>query len=77
MVIVYLALGIASGLIAATVALLTGSGLLLAMIAYLLAGVFGIIIGVTWLIIKSLSCSGKSVERNSLSVSDSLGYHAR
>ncbi len=48
MFIVYIAFGMASGLIALTVALLSGVGLLAAFGAYVLAGMVGMVAGLVW-----------------------------
>ncbi len=46
MIIVYIAFGIASGMIAASVALWTGAGLFSAFVAYIIAGMVGMAAGV-------------------------------
>ncbi len=51
MFIAYIALGIASGFIAAIVTLLAGSGFLMAFMAYVLVGMAGMAIGVFILIL--------------------------
>lgn len=48
MFIVYLILGIVSGLIAAAVALLSGASFLMAVLAYGLGGIAGMIAGLVW-----------------------------
>jgi uncharacterized membrane protein YuzA (DUF378 family) len=48
MFIVYIILGIASGIIAAAVTLLSGAGVLLAILAYILGGMTGFIAGILW-----------------------------
>ncbi len=50
MFIAYIALGIASGFIAAIVTLLAGSGFLMAFTAYVLVGMAGMAIGVLWML---------------------------
>ena len=51
MFIVYIAFGIASGLIAATVALLAGSTFFMAFVAYVLAGLAGMVAGLVWTLV--------------------------
>lgn len=46
MVIMYLGFGIISGLLASVIALLSGAGIFLAFIAYVLAGIAGMLAGV-------------------------------
>jgi uncharacterized membrane protein YeaQ/YmgE (transglycosylase-associated protein family) len=48
MFIVYIILGIASGIVAATVALLSGAGVLLAILAYIIGGIVGVVAGALW-----------------------------
>lgn len=48
MFIVYIAFGIASGLIAVTVALLSGASMGMAFLAYVLAGIAGMVAGLIW-----------------------------
>ena len=48
MFIVYIAFGVASGLIAAIVALFSGTSLLMAFVAYALAGIAGMVAGLIW-----------------------------
>ena len=53
MIVFYLVLGIAAGAIAAGTALATGSGLVVASIAYVLAGTVGVATTTLWLVVKS------------------------
>ena len=55
MFIAYIVFGIASGLIAAVVVLLSGAGLLMAFLAYSLAGMAGIIGGLVWASVPKLT----------------------
>ena len=48
MIVVYIAFGTISGLIAAAVALLSGFSILTAFAAYALAGIAGMIAGLAW-----------------------------
>lgn len=48
MFIVYIAFGVASGLIAATVTLLSGASFFMAFLAYALAGLGGMLAGLIW-----------------------------
>jgi hypothetical protein len=59
MFIGYIAFGIASGLIAAIVALFSGAGFLTAFFAYILAGIIGVVAGSVWAIAPKYSKSAK------------------
>lgn len=48
MFILYIILGIASGMLATTVALLSGAGIFLAILAYILGGMIGFVAGLAW-----------------------------
>ncbi len=50
MSILYIALGIGLGVFAALVTLLSGYGVLVAVAAYMIGGVFGIMAGVIWML---------------------------
>lgn len=57
MSVIYIALGIMSGIIAAATAWMAGSGMVLAMVAYLIAGLVSILMGAMWVAAKrSLNC---------------------
>ena len=61
MFIVYIAFGITSGLIAATVALFSGTGFLMALAAYVLAGMAGMIAGLIWTSIPKQGRTAKQI----------------
>ncbi|PXW72223.1 hypothetical protein C7964_101332 [Loktanella sp. PT4BL] len=48
MFILYIILGIASGMLATTVALLSGAGIFLAILAYIVGGMIGFVAGLVW-----------------------------
>jgi tetrahydromethanopterin S-methyltransferase subunit C len=48
MFVAYIALGIVSGIVAAAFALATGSGFLVALAAYIIGGVVGVVCGILW-----------------------------
>ncbi|HEV8036045.1 hypothetical protein [Yoonia sp.] len=48
MFILYIILGIASGMVAATVTMLSGAGIFLAVLAYILGGMIGFVAGLVW-----------------------------
>lgn len=52
MLILYITLGIICGSIGALTAFFSGAGILLAMIAYLIAGTVGTLMGVLWFVLK-------------------------
>lgn len=66
MLVVYIVLGISSGLIAAIIALLSGAGILASLIAYLIAGTIGVFMGVLWLIVKQIYCGENTAGTKSL-----------
>ncbi len=60
MLILYIILGIASGLIAAIAAVVAGSSLLYAFLAYVLAGIVGTVLCVLWSLLPSRSQTTKN-----------------
>ena len=50
MFIVYIAFGIASGIVAATMTLLAGSGLFMAFLAYIVGGLAGVTASLLWML---------------------------
>lgn len=60
MFLVSIAFGILAGIIAAAIALLSGSGLLTAFIIYIAAGIAGAVITAVWIVIPKQSNSAKS-----------------
>ncbi len=48
MFILYIAFGIVAGLVAGAVTLLSGASFLMAILAYVLAGIFGMMAGLIW-----------------------------
>ncbi len=59
MTILYLALGIGLGVFAALVTLLSGQGIMVAVAAYVIGGIFGVLIGVVWVLLPQRSTSPK------------------
>ncbi len=59
MFILYIILGIASGMLATTVALLSGAGIFLAILAYILGGMIGFVAGLVWVNIPQQERSEK------------------
>ncbi len=49
--ILYIALGIGLGMFAALVSLLSGYGILIAVAAYMIGGMVGVLAGVTWMLL--------------------------
>lgn len=60
MFIVYIAFGIASGLFAAFVTLMSGSGILMALAAYFIAGVAGMVFAICWSLVPQRTTIGKT-----------------
>jgi len=60
MFILYIALGIVSGVIAAIVVLISGGGLLKVVVAYALAGLAGMLAGLIW---ANLPTSGRTAKQ--------------
>lgn len=59
MFVVYIAFGIISGLVAATIALLSGFGIFTAFIAYALAGIAGMVVGLIWASVPKQNVAAK------------------
>ncbi|KQB96322.1 hypothetical protein AL073_09990 [Loktanella sp. 1ANDIMAR09] len=59
MFILYIILGIALGMVAATVALLSGAGIFLAILAYIVGGMIGFVAGLLWVHVPRQECAEK------------------